>query len=86
MTIILPMFIFICLSAATATAKDLQTIFITRFFAGVMASSPVTIAGGGLADMFDQRDRGSAVVFYALAVVAGPTLGPVIGGKHDRSS
>lgn len=29
------MFIFICFSAATATAENLQTIFITRFFGGV---------------------------------------------------
>ncbi|EJD48786.1 MFS general substrate transporter, partial [Auricularia subglabra TFB-10046 SS5] len=83
--ILLPMFAFICLSAATATAKDIQTIFITRFFAGMMGSSPVTIAGGGIADMFDQKERGSAVVFYALAVTAGPTLGPVIGGAVSQS-
>ena len=36
---------------------------------------PVTTVGGGLADMWDQKERGSAVVFYSLAVVAGPTLG-----------
>lgn len=35
--------------------------------------------GGALADMFDQRERGTAVVMYSLAVVAGPALGPVIG-------
>lgn len=38
-------------------------------------SQPVTTVGGGLADMWDQKERGSAVVFYSLAVVAGPTLG-----------
>jgi DHA1 family multidrug resistance protein-like MFS transporter len=65
------MFIFACFSAATATASNLQTIFITRFFAGLFASAPVTTVGGGLADMFDQRERGSAVVLYSLAVVAG---------------
>jgi hypothetical protein len=32
---VIPMFIFICFSAATATAENLQTIFITRFFGGV---------------------------------------------------
>lgn len=31
----------------------------------------MTTVGGGLADMFDQRERGSAVVLYSLAVVAG---------------
>jgi DHA1 family multidrug resistance protein-like MFS transporter len=84
--VVIPMFIFICLSAGTATATNLQTIFITRFFAGVMASSPVATVGGGLADMFNQRERGTAVVFYSLAVVAGPTLGPIIGGAVSQSS
>jgi hypothetical protein len=80
------MFVFICFSAATATAENLQTIFITRFFAGVMASSPVATVGGGLADMFDQKERGTAVVFYSLAVVAGPTLGPIIGElRHTKT-
>ncbi|KIM78033.1 hypothetical protein PILCRDRAFT_76019 [Piloderma croceum F 1598] len=84
-SVLLPMFTFICFSAATATAANLQTVMITRFFAGVMASSPVTTVGGGLADMYEQRERGTAVVFYSLAVVAGPTLGPVIGAAVSQS-
>lgn len=35
----------------------------------------VTNVGGGLADMWDQRQRATAVVFYSLAVVAGPNIG-----------
>lgn len=50
-----------------------------------MACAPVTNVGGGLADLFDQRERGTAVVFYSLAVVAGPTLGPVIGAAVAQS-
>ncbi|KZT61632.1 MFS general substrate transporter [Calocera cornea HHB12733] len=84
-SVLLPMVVFLCLTAGTATAENLQTIFITRFFAGVMASSPVATVGGGLADMFDQKERGTAVVFYSLAVVAGPTLGPIIGGAVSES-
>ncbi|KAF8494535.1 major facilitator superfamily domain-containing protein [Gautieria morchelliformis] len=84
-SVLVPMFIFICFSAATAVAKDLQTIFITRFFAGVMASSPITSIGGGLADMYEQKERGTAVVFYSLAVIAGPCLGPIIGGAVSQS-
>lgn len=38
-SIIGPMFVFICFSAATATATTIQTILITRFFAGLMASA-----------------------------------------------
>ncbi|CEQ41291.1 SPOSA6832_02992 [Sporobolomyces salmonicolor] len=80
-----PMVVFICFSAATATSKDLQSIMITRFFGGVFASAPVTTVGGGLADMFDQRERASAVVFYSLAVVAGPTISPLIGASVSDS-
>jgi MFS transporter, DHA1 family, multidrug resistance protein len=62
-SVVLPMFVFICLSAGTATAENLQTIFITRFFGGVMASAPVATVGGGLADMFDQKERGTGSSF-----------------------
>ncbi|KAK4687592.1 MFS transporter, DHA1 family, multidrug resistance protein, partial [Tremellales sp. Uapishka_1] len=85
LSILPPLFIFICFSAATATAENIQTIFITRFFAGVMAAAPVTCVGGVLADMYNQRDRGAAVVLYSLAVVAGPTIGPIIGGAVSQS-
>ena len=34
------MFVFICFSAATATAENLQTIFITRFFGGMYVLFP----------------------------------------------
>ena len=79
------MFIFACFSIATATSENIQSIMITRFFAGLFASAPVANVGGGLADMFEARERGNAVVFYSLAVVAGPTLGPIIGGAVAQS-
>ncbi|GAA6019837.1 hypothetical protein JCM10207_003716 [Rhodosporidiobolus poonsookiae] len=83
--IYLGVFIFICLSAQTATAKDLQTIMITRFFAGVGASAPPAVVGGALADLFDARERATAVVFYSLAIVAGPTIGPLVGSSVSQS-
>jgi MFS family permease len=36
--------------------------------------------------MYEQRERGTAVVFYSLAVVAGPTLGPIIGAAVSQSN
>ncbi len=44
-----PMFIAAMFAFGTATAKDIQTIMITRFFAGFFASAPVTNTGGVLA-------------------------------------
>ncbi|GAA6006447.1 MFS transporter [Rhodotorula paludigena] len=84
-TIFIGTFIFICFSAGTATAKDVQTIMLTRFFGGMGASAAPSVVGGALADMFDTRERATAVVFYSLAIVAGPTVAPVIGSAVTYS-
>lgn len=73
-----PVFIAMCFSFATATAKDIQTIFITRFFCAFFASAPVTNTGGVLGDLFTPASRGIAMAGYAMAVVAGPALGPIV--------
>ncbi|CAJ2512845.1 Uu.00g009640.m01.CDS01 [Anthostomella pinea] len=73
-----PMFVAICFSFATAPAKDLQTIMITRFFGALFASAPVTNTGGVLGDLFSPAYRGIAMAGYAMAVVGGPTVGPIV--------
>ncbi|KAI0131958.1 major facilitator superfamily domain-containing protein [Xylariales sp. AK1849] len=76
--VLTPMFIAICFSFGTAVAKDLQTIMITRFFGAFFASAPVTNTGGVLGDLYTPEYRGIAMAGYALAVVGGPTLGPIV--------
>lgn len=78
LAVLVPMFIAICFSFATATATNLQTIMITRFFGAFFASAPVTNTGGVLGDLFFPAQRGIAMAGYAMAVVGGPTLGPIV--------
>jgi MFS family permease len=66
-------------SIGTAVSKNAASIFITRFFAGVFGSAPVSNVGAALGDIWEAKVRGTAVAFYAVAVVGGPTLGPTIG-------
>lgn len=80
LAVLLPYFLAGIFSFATATAKDIQTIMISRFFAGFFGAAPVTNTGGVLGDMFSAKSRGVAIVGYAMAVVGGPTLGPLVGG------
>ena len=80
LAVITPYFVAGIFSFGTATAKDVQTIMITRFFTGFFGSAPVTNTGGVLGDIWSPQQRGAAIVGYALAVVGGPTLGPIIGG------
>ncbi|KJY01586.1 bicyclomycin resistance protein [Zymoseptoria brevis] len=66
-------------SIGSALSPNAQSLFITRFFAGLFGSAPISNVTAALGDMYAPRARGIAVTFYAVMVVGGPTLGPVIG-------
>jgi MFS family permease len=78
--IVAPCFISALFSFATGASKDIQSIIITRFFAGFFGAAPITCTGGVFADIWDSSQRGNAIVGYALAVAAGPVLAPIVGG------
>ncbi|KAI5293401.1 hypothetical protein KEM52_005564 [Ascosphaera acerosa] len=67
-------------NAGCAGAQNAQTLIILRFFAGSFGSSPLTNAGGVIADMFSASQRGLATSIFALMPFLGPVLGPIIGG------
>lgn len=67
-------------NAGGAGAKNLQTLLVLRFFSGVFGASPLTNAGGAIADMFAASERGLAMTLFALAPFLGPVIGPVVGG------
>ncbi|KAK3348574.1 MSF membrane transporter [Lasiosphaeria hispida] len=79
-----PMFVSICFCFGSATAKDFQTLMLTRFFGAFFASAPVTNTGGVLGDLFSPAYRGLAVAGYAMAVVGGPALGPIVSAALAR--
>jgi MFS transporter, DHA1 family, multidrug resistance protein len=65
---------------ASAISKDIQTLVITRFFAGVCGASPLSVVPGVLADIYNNTYRGVAISIYALAVFGGPFVAPFTGG------
>ncbi|KAI9371207.1 major facilitator superfamily domain-containing protein [Aspergillus egyptiacus] len=83
--VLIPYFIAAIFSFGSATAKDLQTLMLTRFFTGFFGSAPVTNTGGVLSDIWSAEERGAAIVGYAMAVVGGPVLGPIVGGAITQS-
>ncbi|KAF5874273.1 putative mfs multidrug protein [Botrytis fragariae] len=83
--VLTPVFISACFSFGSATAKDIQTLLLTRFFAGIFGAAPVTNTGGVLSDIWAPQSRGTAIVGYAFAVVGGPTIGPIVGGAITSS-
>jgi DHA1 family multidrug resistance protein-like MFS transporter len=75
LAVLAPMFVAMCFSFGSATAKDFQTLMLTRFFGAFFASAPVTNTGGVLGDLFSPAWRALALAGYAMAVVGGPCLG-----------
>ncbi|KAL5360339.1 major facilitator superfamily domain-containing protein [Aspergillus floccosus] len=67
-------------NSAAAGAPNIQGLIIFRFFAGAFGSSPLTNAGGVIADLFQAKDRGVAMSIFAAAPFLGPVIGPVAGG------
>jgi DHA1 family multidrug resistance protein-like MFS transporter len=83
--ILIGMFGFSLFNFAVATAKDTQTVMICRFFTGFFGSCPLAVVAAVFADMFDNEQRGPAVVIFSAMVFMGPMLGPFIGGFINSS-
>ncbi|KAF4549545.1 MFS-type transporter-like protein 27 [Elsinoe fawcettii] len=67
-------------NAGAAGSQNIESLIIQRFFAGAIGSSPLTNAGGVIADMFSADERGLAMSLFAAAPFMGPVIGPIVGG------
>ncbi|KAL8279684.1 hypothetical protein RQP46_007997 [Phenoliferia psychrophenolica] len=80
-TFILSYVIFTAFNAGAAGANSMNTLLVLRFFAGAFGSSPLTNAGGTVADVLDANERGLGMAIFAAAPFLGPApVGPITGG------
>ncbi|KAF4587640.1 major facilitator superfamily [Ophiocordyceps camponoti-floridani] len=80
MPIILSMFGFSVFCIGAATAKDIQTLLICRFFSGFFGSCSLAVVAAIFSDMFNNVTRGIAITCFTMTVFLGPFLAPFIGG------
>lgn len=59
-------------NAGAAGSQNTETVLILRFLAGSFGSSPLTNAGGVIADMFEAEERGLAMCVFSIAPFMGP--------------
>ena len=71
---------FTAFNGACIAAQNIGQLLVLRFFAGAFGSSPLTNAGGVIADIFNVSERGIAMAIFSLAPSMGPCLSPIIGG------
>ena len=74
------MFCFVICQLACALSTNVGMLLAFRFLAGCAGSTPVTIGGATIGDMFPKESRGVAMAVWGMGAQLGPILGPVIGG------
>ena len=72
-------------NAGAAGATSMAMLIVFRFFAGAFGASPLTNAGGVIADMFPASQRGLGMSIFAAAPFLGPVIGPIVGGFTGES-
>ncbi|CVK85012.1 related to synaptic vesicle transporter SVOP and related transporters (major facilitator superfamily) [Fusarium mangiferae] len=79
-------FVFALFQIPVATAENVQTVFICRFLSGLFGSSPLSVVGGALVDLWPPIELGIAMSIFAGANFVGPVAGPIMGGFITQSS
>lgn len=79
MPILVAVFEFILFQFAVATVKDLQTVIICRFIGGSFGTYPLAVVAAVFSDIYDNRNRALAIMFFTMMVFTGPMFAPFIG-------
>ncbi|GAA5844249.1 hypothetical protein JCM9279_001738 [Rhodotorula babjevae] len=77
--------VFALFQIGDALAQNFATVIVIRFLAAVFASSPLIVAGGVIADVWDPINRGKAMAVFSASVFLGPVVGPIIAGFSINS-
>src|SRR5260370_12958398 len=71
---------FVAASVLCGISQSLNEIVAFRLMQGLFGAALVPLSQGFLLDMYDVKERGSAMALFGVSAMVGPVLGPVIGG------
>jgi len=63
-----------------AFAPSTTALLVFRFLTGLSGSAPVACGGAVISDLFDERERASAMAVYTMGPLIGPVIGLIVGG------
>ncbi|KAI5803679.1 major facilitator superfamily domain-containing protein [Geopyxis carbonaria] len=72
--------LFIACHVGMACTHSLAGVLLSRFWAGVAASTFSTLCGGVLADIYPAAARGGPMALFSTAALAGTGVGPLASG------
>jgi len=61
-------------NVGATVSNSIGALITLRFFAGAFGSSPLVVAGGVIADMFEPRLRGLAIAAWSACAFTGPAV------------
>lgn len=70
---------FTVFDGACGLAQNPGQLIAFRFLSGIGGSSPLSLGGGILSDMWSREERGRMVSIYSLMPLLAPATGPIIG-------
>ncbi|TVY84063.1 Efflux pump radE [Lachnellula suecica] len=71
---------FVIFTMACALSSSMSMLIVFRFLAGCAGSTPVTLGGASIGDMFPKEKRGAAMAVWGMGPQLAPSVGPIIGG------
>ncbi|KAI0010542.1 putative MFS transporter [Xylariaceae sp. FL0662B] len=77
--------IYFAFTIGCAVSSNTAMFMVFRFIAGCMASVPMTIGGGTIADLMPSENRGKAMAMFGVGPLLGPVVGPIVGGFMVQS-
>ncbi|WFD31945.1 hypothetical protein MSPP1_002987 [Malassezia sp. CBS 17886] len=76
---------FTCFNVGCMLAPNIGALIVFRLLAGAFGSSPLTVAPSVISSLFTLRYLANGIMFFALAPMSGPCLGPIVGGYIEDS-
>lgn len=73
------MALYLIFIMASGIAPNIQSHLVFRFLAGLSASTPLSCAGGTVADLWNPLEKTYAFPVYAIPSFSGPMIGQLIG-------
>ncbi|KAH8646559.1 putative polyamine transporter 4 [Tricladium varicosporioides] len=71
--------LLVIFTGVAGASNNITQLILTRFFAGFFGSGALAVGAGTIADIWSDKSRGRASLFYIMAPFLGPALGPLTG-------
>lgn len=71
---------FLCMSVLSGQSQSLQQLILCRIFQGMFGAALAPLCQATMLDIYPVAQRAQAMAIFAVGILMGPAMGPVIGG------